>query len=80
MLTMLTVLKLTFNHVIYLFFRDKKLKVNVDIVFIHGLLGGPFKTWRQDDRMRTKLTDDDDPYTYFWPKVSLVMIHIKLTV
>ena len=43
--------------------------MNVDVVFVHGLLGGPFKTWRQDDQMRNTL-DTDDSYTYFWPKVA----------
>ncbi|WAR22145.1 SRAC1-like protein, partial [Mya arenaria] len=48
-------------------------RVEVDIVFIHGLLGGPFKTWRQEDRRDTEpnfvMTEEfKQSHTFFWPK------------
>ncbi|CAH1785151.1 unnamed protein product [Owenia fusiformis] len=48
--------------------------VYADIVFVHGLLGGAFKTWRQQDTASPNLmqtesdTESDDPYTHCWPK------------
>ncbi|XP_052226009.1 protein SERAC1-like isoform X3 [Dreissena polymorpha] len=53
--------------------REVKHKVKVDIVFIHGLRGGPFKTWRQEDRRHTEtgfvVTDEfRRSHTFFWPK------------
>ncbi|XP_060589451.1 protein SERAC1-like [Ruditapes philippinarum] len=52
---------------------DRKNRVKVDIVFVHGLLGGPFKTWRQEDRRLTEkdfvVTDSvRQNHTFFWPK------------
>ncbi|KAL3863939.1 hypothetical protein ACJMK2_005660 [Sinanodonta woodiana] len=44
-----------------------------DVIFIHGLMGGPFKTWRQQD-LRTgdkPLVIDEkirETYTFCWPK------------
>ncbi|WAR22137.1 SRAC1-like protein, partial [Mya arenaria] len=52
---------------------QKSPRVEVDIVFIHGLLGGPFKTWRQEDRRDTEpnfvMTEEfKQSHTFFWPK------------
>ncbi|XP_052771940.1 protein SERAC1-like [Mya arenaria] len=53
--------------------RQRSPRVEVDIVFIHGLLGGPFKTWRQEDRRDTEpnfvMTEEfKQSHTFFWPK------------
>ena len=45
----------------------------VDVVFLHGLLGGVFYTWRQHDKMKERSWSNDnlvseDKYSYCWPK------------
>ncbi|XP_063435769.1 protein SERAC1-like [Mytilus trossulus] len=50
--------------------------MNANIVSVHGLLGGPFKTWRQQDRKgpgADKFSDGTESvkkgtYTFCWPK------------
>lgn len=37
----------------------------IDIIFIHGLMGGLFKTWRQKDDAAVPAGER----TYCWPKV-----------
>lgn len=46
--------------------------IKADVLFIHGILGAAFKTWRQKDRMmpeEKKETGCADDYTECWPKV-----------
>jgi len=44
----------------------------VDVVFVHGLLGGVFYTWRQQDRNSSRDMDDnqvsEEDYSYCWPR------------
>ncbi|OBS58055.1 hypothetical protein A6R68_10812 [Neotoma lepida] len=48
--------------------------IKADVLFIHGLMGAAFKTWRQKDSERV-LTEnalvDEDRYTTCWPKTWL---------
>lgn len=46
--------------------RSKK-TFHADVIFLHGLLGGAIKTWRQKDRIPSA-TDDMSHYTDCWPK------------
>ncbi|XP_040206885.1 protein SERAC1 isoform X2 [Rana temporaria] len=44
--------------------------IKADVLFVHGLLGAAFKTWRQQDRdkpMDESISQEDD-YTECWPK------------
>ena len=46
--------------------------IKADVLFIHGLMGAAFKTWRQQDSERVLLENslvDEDRYTTCWPKV-----------
>ncbi|XP_069463975.1 protein SERAC1 isoform X2 [Ambystoma mexicanum] len=48
--------------------------IKADILFVHGLLGAAFKTWRQQDSEQppnTKGAHDADDYTECWPKTWL---------
>lgn len=45
--------------------------IKADVLFIHGILGAAFKTWRQQDRgAADELTEgeSDEDYTECWPK------------
>ena len=66
---------------IYLMLNDATLKPGqpiekskgVDVVFLHGLLGGAFYTWRQEDPGNTRGWGRSDlvsseEYSYCWPK------------
>ncbi|KAH0622411.1 hypothetical protein JD844_024704 [Phrynosoma platyrhinos] len=46
--------------------------IKADVLFVHGLLGAAFKTWRQQDveqPVSEKEVDMEDDYTECWPKV-----------
>ena len=56
--------------------------MEADVVFVHGLLGGAFKTWRQKDteaktskgpikEEEEEVEVHNDEATECWPKVSL---------
>uniref|UniRef100_A0A8C5N4T0 Protein SERAC1 n=1 Tax=Leptobrachium leishanense TaxID=445787 RepID=A0A8C5N4T0_9ANUR len=47
--------------------------IKADVLFVHGLLGAAFKTWRQQDRDEPLGTSDvqEDDYTDCWPKAWL---------
>ncbi|MBZ3871296.1 Protein SERAC1 [Sciurus carolinensis] len=48
--------------------------IKADVLFIHGLMGAAFKTWRQQDSERSlieKALEDEDRYTTCWPKTWL---------
>ncbi|KAM7395323.1 hypothetical protein PAMA_006882 [Pampus argenteus] len=50
--------------------RDNQ-PINADVLFIHGILGAAFKTWRQKDRNISEEEKDKesrDEYTECWPK------------
>uniref|UniRef100_A0A671V946 Protein SERAC1 n=1 Tax=Sparus aurata TaxID=8175 RepID=A0A671V946_SPAAU len=45
--------------------------IKADVLFIHGILGAAFKTWRQKDRIASeeeKEAESMDDYTECWPK------------
>uniref|UniRef100_A0A8D0G729 Protein SERAC1 n=1 Tax=Sphenodon punctatus TaxID=8508 RepID=A0A8D0G729_SPHPU len=46
--------------------------IQADVLFVHGLLGAAFKTWRQQDinqQIDEKATDTEEDYSECWPKV-----------
>ncbi|XP_061480230.1 protein SERAC1 isoform X2 [Rhineura floridana] len=48
--------------------------IKADVLFVHGLLGAAFKTWRQQDIEQStaeKEVDAEDDYTECWPKTWL---------
>uniref|UniRef100_A0ABM5FZU2 Protein SERAC1 n=2 Tax=Pogona vitticeps TaxID=103695 RepID=A0ABM5FZU2_9SAUR len=48
--------------------------IKADILFVHGLLGAAFKTWRQQDIEKSaaeKEADTEDHYSECWPKTWL---------
>ncbi|XP_076782814.1 protein SERAC1 isoform X1 [Arvicanthis niloticus] len=48
--------------------------IKADVLFIHGLMGAAFKTWRQHDSQRAlneNAVVDEDRYTTCWPKTWL---------
>ncbi|XP_007943469.1 protein SERAC1 [Orycteropus afer afer] len=48
--------------------------IKADVLFIHGLMGAAFRTWRQQDRdqvLMENASEDEDRYTTCWPKTWL---------
>jgi len=48
--------------------------IKADVLFIHGLMGAAFKTWRQQDSeqvLTDKILEDEARYTTCWPKTWL---------
>ncbi|XP_022376695.1 protein SERAC1 isoform X4 [Enhydra lutris kenyoni] len=48
--------------------------IKADVLFIHGLMGAAFKTWRQQDSeqvLTEKILEDEARYTTCWPKTWL---------
>ncbi|KAM9298619.1 protein SERAC1 isoform 3-T4 [Morus bassanus] len=48
--------------------------IRADILFVHGLLGAAFKTWRQQDidrRLDKKALEGEENYSQCWPKTWL---------
>ncbi|XP_008686740.2 protein SERAC1 isoform X1 [Ursus americanus] len=48
--------------------------IKADVLFIHGLMGAAFKTWRQQDSeqvLTEKILEDEASYTTCWPKTWL---------
>lgn len=48
--------------------------IKADVLFIHGLMGAAFKTWRQQDSdqvLTEKVSEDETRYTTCWPKTWL---------
>ncbi|XP_008837677.1 protein SERAC1 isoform X6 [Nannospalax galili] len=48
--------------------------IKADVLFIHGLMGAAFKTWRQQDSERGQAEnalEDEEKYTTCWPKTWL---------
>ncbi|NWR85479.1 SRAC1 protein, partial [Furnarius figulus] len=48
--------------------------IRADILFVHGLLGAAFKTWRQQDidrHLDKKTSEGEDAYSQCWPKTWL---------
>lgn len=53
-------------------FNFSSQQIKADVLFIHGILGAAFKTWRQKDRNmeeEEKEKESKDDYTECWPKV-----------
>jgi hypothetical protein len=46
---------------------------HADIIFVHGLLGGAVRTWRQKDLPPTQDASKLPPRTDCWPKVGVVV-------
>ncbi|XP_017595011.1 PREDICTED: protein SERAC1 isoform X1 [Corvus brachyrhynchos] len=49
-------------------------RIRADILFIHGLLGAAFKTWRQQDidrHLDKKTSEKEEDYIQCWPKTWL---------
>lgn len=46
--------------------------IKADVLFVHGLMGAAFKTWRQQDNdqvLNDQVSEDESRYTACWPKV-----------